>query len=39
VDYEIHAEHDDTMSATRTISNFDDRKDIDLTLKLNKKKS
>jgi hypothetical protein len=39
VDYEIHAEHDETMSATHTISNFDDRKDISLTLKLNKKKS
>jgi protocatechuate 3,4-dioxygenase beta subunit len=39
VDYEIHAEHNETMSATHTISNFDDRKDISLTLKLNKKKS
>jgi protocatechuate 3,4-dioxygenase beta subunit len=39
VDYEIHAERDETMSATHTISNFDDRKDIYLTLKLNKKKS
>ena len=38
VDYEIHAEHNDMMSAPHTISSFDDRKDIPLTLKLNKKK-
>ncbi len=38
VDYEIHAEHNDMMSAAHTISSFDDRKDIPLTLKLNKKK-
>ncbi len=37
VDYEIHAEHNDMMSAVHTISSFDDRKDIPLTLKLNKK--
>ena len=38
-DYEIHAEKDDTKSATRTISSFDSRKDIVLNLKLDKKKS
>jgi hypothetical protein len=37
VDYEIHAEHNDMMSAVHTISSFDDRRDIPLTLKLNKK--
>jgi protocatechuate 3,4-dioxygenase beta subunit len=38
VDYEIHAEHDDWTSAIRNISSFDSRRDIDVTLKLNKKK-
>jgi len=38
VDYEIYAEHGDMASATHTISSFDDRRDIPLTLKLNKKK-
>ena len=38
VDYEIHAEHDDLTSAIRNISSFDSRRDIDVTLKLNKKK-
>jgi protocatechuate 3,4-dioxygenase beta subunit len=38
VDYEIHAEHDDMTSSPHTISSFDDRKDIPVTLKINKKK-
>ena len=38
VDYEIHAEHKDLMSPTRTISSFDSRSDIDMPLKLTKKK-
>jgi Carboxypeptidase regulatory-like domain len=37
-DYELHAEKGDTSSALRTISNFDNRKDMELTLKLDKKK-
>ena len=39
VAYEIHAEHGDMISARRTISSFDSRKDIVITLKLDKKKS
>jgi hypothetical protein len=38
VDYEIHAEHGDMMSGKRTISSFDSRKDLEMTLKLDKKK-
>ena len=38
VDYEVHAEHQDTMSATRTVSSFDSRRDIEVILKLNRKK-
>jgi Carboxypeptidase regulatory-like domain len=34
VDYEIHAERGNMTSSTRTISSFDSRHDIDLTLKL-----
>ena len=37
VDYEIHAEHDDTTSSVRTVSSFDSR--IEVTLKLSKKKN
>jgi len=37
-DYELHAEKGDLSSAVRTISNFDNRKDMELNLKLNKKK-
>ncbi|MGA8101305.1 MAG: carboxypeptidase-like regulatory domain-containing protein, partial [Candidatus Acidiferrales bacterium] len=37
-DYELHAEKGDVSSAVRTISNFDNRKDMELTLKLDKKK-
>jgi hypothetical protein len=39
VDYEIHAEKEGTASATRSISNFDTRKEFVLTLKLDRKKS
>jgi hypothetical protein len=39
VDYEIHAEKEGTTSATRSISNFDTRKEFVLTLKLDRKKS
>jgi protocatechuate 3,4-dioxygenase beta subunit len=39
VDYEIHAEHDDMTSSIRTISSFDSRRDIEVTLKLSKKKT
>jgi len=38
VDYEIHAEHVDLTSPTRTVSSFDSRRDIDMPLKLTKKK-
>jgi hypothetical protein len=39
VDYEIHAEHNDLASSTRTVSSFDSRRDIELVLKLSHKKS
>ena len=39
VDYEIHAEKEGATSATRSISNFDTRKEFVLTLKLDHKKS
>lgn len=39
VDYLIHAEHNDLASSTHTVSNFDTRKDISLTLKLSAKKA
>lgn len=38
-DYEVHAEKDDAKSPTRTISSFDGRKEIDLNLKIDRKKS
>jgi hypothetical protein len=38
VDYEIHAEHNDLTSPTRTISSFDSRRDIEVILKLAHKK-
>ena len=34
VDYEIHAEHGDATSSTRTISSYERRRDIELVLKL-----
>ena len=39
VDYEIHAEHDDLTSPVRTISSFDSRRDLEVTLKLSRKKA
>jgi len=39
VDYEIHAELNGLTSTARTISSFDSRKDIVVTLKLDKKKT
>jgi hypothetical protein len=39
VDYEIHAEREGATSATRSISNFDNRKEFVLTLKLDHKKN
>jgi len=39
VDYEIHAEREGWTSATRSISNFDTRREFVLTLKLDRKKS
>lgn len=36
-DYEVHAEKDGAKSATRQVSSFDNRKEIVLTLKLDKK--
>ena len=39
VDYEIHAEREGWASASRSISNFDNRKEFVLTLKLDKKKA
>jgi cellulase/cellobiase CelA1 len=38
VDYEIHAEREGWTSASRSISNFDTRKEFVLTLKLDRKK-
>jgi hypothetical protein len=37
-DYELHAEKDEMKSLTRTVSSFDSRKDIVLTLKIDRKK-
>ncbi|MGH9715732.1 MAG: carboxypeptidase-like regulatory domain-containing protein [Candidatus Acidiferrales bacterium] len=39
VDYEVHAEHGDLMSSTRTVSSFDSRRDIEMVLKLTHKKA
>lgn len=39
VDYEIHAEHDDLMSATRTVSSYDTRLDVEIILKLSHQKA
>jgi carboxypeptidase family protein len=38
-DYEVHAEKDGAKSPTRTVSSFDSRKDIDLNLKIDRKRS
>jgi Carboxypeptidase regulatory-like domain len=39
VDYEVHAEHEDMTSSTRTVSSFDSRRDVELVLKLSHKKT
>lgn len=39
VDYEIHAEHNELTSPTRTISSFDSRRDIEVILKISRKKA
>jgi hypothetical protein len=38
-DYELHAEHDGWTSSVRPVSNFDTRKEVVFTLKLDHKKS
>lgn len=37
VDYQIHAEHGDMISPDRAISSFDNRKDMEIILKLKRK--
>ena len=39
VDYEVHAEHNDMTSPTRTVSSFDSRHGIEVVLKLSRRKS
>ncbi len=39
VDYEVHAEHGNLKSPTRTVSSFDSRRDIGVVLKLSRPKS
>jgi hypothetical protein len=39
VDYEIHAEKDGAKSAVRTISSYDNKKEIVLNLKIERKKA
>jgi Carboxypeptidase regulatory-like domain len=39
IDYEVHAEKDGAQSITRTVSSFDNKKEIVLNLKIEKKKS
>jgi len=38
-DYEVHAEHDGWTSTVRPVSNFDTRKEVVFTLKLDRKKA
>jgi hypothetical protein len=38
-DYEVHAEYNDLTSSTRTISSFDSRRDIEVTLRVTHKKA
>ena len=37
-DYEVHAEKDGLQSLTRTVSSFDSKKDINVNLKIDRKK-
>lgn len=39
VDYEVHAEHGDMASSTHMVSSFDSRRDIEVVLKLTRRKS
>jgi hypothetical protein len=39
VDYEIHAEFEDQKSAVRTVTQLDSRKEINLNLKIDRKKN
>ncbi len=39
VDYEIHAEFEDQKSATRSVTQLDSRKEINLNLKIDRKKN
>jgi hypothetical protein len=39
IDYEIHAEKDGARSGTRTVSSFDNKKEIVINLKIEKKKA
>ena len=38
VDYELHAEHDDLTSSTRTVSSFNSSREIEVILKVSHKK-
>jgi len=38
IDYQLHAEHDDLTSPTRTVSSFESRRDIEVILKISRKK-
>ena len=38
VDYEVYAEHQDSVSAKKTVSSYDSRKEIVINLKVDKKK-
>jgi carboxypeptidase family protein len=37
-DYEIHAEHDDMTSSNHTVSSLDSRKEMNVTLKIDREK-
>ena len=39
VDYELHAEYGDMTSSTHKISNFDTRREVNIELKIDRKKS
>ncbi len=36
-DYEVHAEHEGASSSTKNISSYDNRKEVHITLKIEKK--
>jgi hypothetical protein len=37
IDYEVYAQYNDHKSGTKTVSQFDDRKQVDINLKINAK--